>query len=501
MKRYLFLAALSMAAVTSHAQQDLNTAADAVRFSQDNLTGTARFRAMSGAFGALGGDLSSLNINPAGSAVFNYNSASATLTSYNVNNSSRYFGNTVKENDNSLDLNQIGVVFVFNNTKENAVWNKFALAINYEKTNNFDNNLFTAGTGAGSNMQRYFGRYLQNRLPGEGPVSVGRLENNYFENLSFVDQQAYLGYYGFIFNPETPDDASNTAYISNVPGGNIYKENALVSTGYNGKISFNIAGQLKERFYLGMNLNVHFADYLQTTSYYESYPASGTANLRWAEFNNERYTYGGGFSLNIGGIAKITEALRAGLAYESPTWFRLQDEIKQNLISNVEGDIIRTDPGVIMVMDDYTIQTPAKYTGSLAYVFGRGGLISVDYAMKDHSSTKFRGNRYNALNDELGSTLDWAGELRIGAEYRIKNVSLRGGYRYEQSPYKNGRTISDLNGFSGGLGFAFNNSRLDLAYSWYQRYMDAPLLTSGLSDASRVNNINNNISLSYTIDL
>ena len=43
---------------------------DAVRYAQDNLNGTARFRAMGGAFGALGGDLSSINVNPAGSAIF-----------------------------------------------------------------------------------------------------------------------------------------------------------------------------------------------------------------------------------------------------------------------------------------------------------------------------------------------------------------------------------------------------------------------------------------------
>jgi hypothetical protein len=66
MKQYLYIAAFSLAALTTYAQQDLNTAQDAVRMSQDNLTGTARFRAMSGAFGALGGDLSAININPAG---------------------------------------------------------------------------------------------------------------------------------------------------------------------------------------------------------------------------------------------------------------------------------------------------------------------------------------------------------------------------------------------------------------------------------------------------
>ena len=36
----------------------------------DNTVGSARFQSMGGAFGALGGDLSAININPAGSAVF-----------------------------------------------------------------------------------------------------------------------------------------------------------------------------------------------------------------------------------------------------------------------------------------------------------------------------------------------------------------------------------------------------------------------------------------------
>ena len=43
---------------------------DALRYGQENLTGTARFRAMGGAFGAVGGDLSAINSNPAGSSIF-----------------------------------------------------------------------------------------------------------------------------------------------------------------------------------------------------------------------------------------------------------------------------------------------------------------------------------------------------------------------------------------------------------------------------------------------
>jgi long-subunit fatty acid transport protein len=108
-----------------------------------------------------------------------------------------------------------------------------------------------------------------------------------------------------------------------------------------------------------------------------------------------------------------------------------------------------------MILDDYSLKTPGKYTGSLAYVFGKNGLISIDYSLKDYANAKFSNNRYNAINNELNSTLNMVSELRIGAEYRIKSVSIRGGYRYEQSPYKNKKTISDLNGLTGGLGFSF----------------------------------------------
>jgi hypothetical protein len=49
---------------------------------QDNLNGTARFRAM-GCIGALGGDLSSLNVNPAGSAI-NNNEVTITLSNNDI---------------------------------------------------------------------------------------------------------------------------------------------------------------------------------------------------------------------------------------------------------------------------------------------------------------------------------------------------------------------------------------------------------------------------------
>ena len=65
----------------------------------------------------------------------------------------------------------------------------------------------------------------------------------------------------------------------------------------------------------------------------------------------------------------------------------------------------------------------------------------------------------------MGNMLTTASEVRLGTEYKIKKVSLRAGYRWEQSPYKDGKTIGDLTGYSGGLGFNFGTTKLDLAYA------------------------------------
>ena len=73
MKRFYFLI-ITVISIANIQSQNLT---DALRYSVENLNGTARFNAMSGAFGALGGDISSLVINPAGTTVFINSAGSA----------------------------------------------------------------------------------------------------------------------------------------------------------------------------------------------------------------------------------------------------------------------------------------------------------------------------------------------------------------------------------------------------------------------------------------
>ncbi len=477
------------------------TISDALRYSVENLNGTARFRAMGGAFGAIGGDMSSMNINPAGSAIFNYNQATISLSSFNKSSNASYFGTNSKTNDNTLDINQLGAVFVFNDNNAKSGWKKFALGLNYENANVFDDFIVSEGVNPYNSMDSYFLRFANSR--------PGNIAGNYYEDLDFIDQQALLGYDSYLIEY----DAVGDSYYSNVPtGGNYYHKNTIESKGYNGKFTMNFSGAYEDKLYVGMNMNFHFTDYIRTSSLYESnlnpfYPTGFSIDT--ARFNNEVYTYGSGFSMNLGAIYKATENVRIGLAYETPTWYKLNDELTQTIATNYYDastttmDQAYVVPNVVNVYPTYKIQTPSKLTGSATVLFGKKGLLSVDYISKNYAKTQFKPNNeiiYSTINTQIKNELQDNYELRVGGEYKIKQWSVRSGYRFEQSPYKVDLAFGDLFSYSGGLGYNFGNSKLDISYTNEHRARTEALLTSGLNDPARIKNYNNNVTLTYVVN-
>lgn len=496
MKKSITLLLIGLAFTTANAQQ----VSDALQYAQDDINGTARYRAMSGAFGALGGDLSSLNVNPAGSAVFTNNFASVTLLNNNKKNESNYFGTSTNAKDSSFDMNQLGSVWIFNNTNMDSKWNKLSLGMNYEKTNNYDNSVYSQGYNPTNSIADYFTSYANG-------ISESTLTGNPYESLTYNEQQAYLGYNGYFINPE-----ANNQYSSAVnPNGNYYQENSIESRGYNGKISFNIGAEYDQRFYFGANLNAHFLNYETSSRFYEDYldsPGNNTSQgVQASRFTNQLYTYGSGFSMQLGAIAKVTNEFRVGLAYESPTWYSLNDELLQTLNVNCPDcipnkDSFQASPNIVFVYPTYRLQTPSKYTGSLAYVFGSAGLISVDYSLRDYSNSKFRpANEFPTVNKNINNTLDVSNEIRVGAEYRIKQWSLRGGYRFEESPYKDDSIVGNLNSFSTGFGYSFGDIKLDMAYTYAKRENNQALFSQGLTDAANIKAIQNNVTLTLGFEL
>lgn len=505
----LFIGILSMPIINA---QDIN---DALRYNDGEIQGTARFRALSGAFGALGGDLSAISSNPAGSAVFTNSYASFSISSFNKDNETSFFNTKNTTSNSDFSLQQAGGVFVFKSNNESSNWKKIAFSIAYDNTKNYDDKWFSSGTNGtaqdnGNSIASYFLNNAQglrldqiSALPGETTSEAyAEIGSAY----GYANQQAYLGYDSFILEPETDAD-DNTIYSSNIAAGTFDQEFNYSATGYNGKISFNLGAQYSDNLYLGINLNSHFLNYERSTFLFEENDNDGSS-VTQVGFENNIVTTGSGFSFQLGSIFKISNELRLGVTYNSPTWLTIEEETTQYLetIRNDAGTNLLqiVDPQIVNIFPEYKLQTPARITTSLAYIFGKQGLISFDYSRKDYSKTKFKPTSdgyFATQNTIINNDLVAAATYRVGGEYKIKQLSLRGGYRFEESPYKNGTTVGDLTGYSLGLGYNFGNTKLDLTFDQSKRTSDYQLFNTGLTDSAAIDSNNSNITLSLGFQL
>lgn len=511
MKKFIYTLPLLFIAVCSHAQ-NIN---DALRYSITDMNGTSRFKSLSGAMGALGGDFSALTVNPAGSSIFANNQIGGTLCVNDVTNNSDYFGTKNTAGRTQFDLNQIGGVLVFNNQDTKSQWKKFAFSINYENQQNFRNNVYASGTNpylTNSSIVDYF-LYYANGIP----LSTVNGNDYSFGNMYYDEQQAYFGYQTYAINPVTADP-TQTSYNGNVYAGAFSHNYKRISTGYNGKVVFNFSTEYANKLYLGMNINVHFSDFRQTTYFYESNNNNLTDGLQNIHFNNELYTLGKGYSMNFGAIYKPIKNVRLGLAYETPTWYKFRDSFSQwassyHIESGV-GTSTTVDPNAVMNYQPYRLNSAGKINASFAYIFGKYGFISIDYTNKNYQNLKFKVPHsnsnlisdydYSPQNNYMKNVLTNASEVRIGAEGKVKKLSIRGGFRYEQSPYKsfNGeKEIGDLKGFSTGLGYNFGATKIDVAYSHSQRNYNQRFFDVGMTDPALIKQKVNNFTLTVLFEL
>jgi len=474
---------------------------DVLRYSTENVQGTARLQAMGGAFGALGGDLSSLNINPAGSAVFNYSQFTISGSNYNVGNDALFGSNTRNTKLNSLELNQVGGVFVFKSS--DSPWKKIALAFNYDMVQNFDNE-FVASGNTSLGIANYFLNFAQGQTLNNLRVQQNEFITDAYLNigadLGFGAQQAFLGFQAGLIEP-TEDVEDNTSYFSNAAYNNVNQHYVQNVTGQNNKFTLNLAGQYQENLYLGASLNFYSVVYDKLTQLNED-GYNPDSPVQFTTFDNFLHTEGYGFSFGLGGIAKLNDNIRVGGSYQSPIWYKLTDDTAQRINSTLaEPDINEIDFGVVNLFEPYRIKTPSKLTGSLAVVFGKDGLLSFDYGYQDMSQAELRPTTepsFTSENEFIANKLGPVNTFRLGGELRIDEVSLRAGYKYEESPYKNGTVVGDLTGYSGGIGYNFGGSRLDLAFSRSEQDINTLLFESGINSSTMINRINTHVTLGYT---
>ena len=103
MNKYFLLSALISVASSTYAQDSY----DAQNFANSDLNGTSRFVAMGGALGALGGDVSVMSTNPAGTGMYRNSDAALSF-------SGLFTGDGAMGHDGArMSFDQAGVIIAF----------------------------------------------------------------------------------------------------------------------------------------------------------------------------------------------------------------------------------------------------------------------------------------------------------------------------------------------------------------------------------------------------
>jgi hypothetical protein len=440
------IALLSVFSFVSVAQTDV----DALRYSSGSVAGTSRFAAMSGAFGALGGDFSSLSYNPAGIAVYRSSEFTFTPSIYTSSSNSYFLGNSFDERKYNFNIGNMGLIYTrkLTSNETSPGWKSWNFGIGYNRLTNYHTRNFYEGQNVGNSLLDHFAQ----QATGTNPTDL----DPFFEALA---------YNTYLINP----DASNH-YTSVVPSGNVIQRRSMESRGAIGETVFTFGGNFSNKVFLGGTMGIKSLRYIESSTYEELDPDTQIYDFTSFKFQQDYSTRGAGIDLKFGIIYRANDIVRLGVAIHTPTWYSLHDETNNRMSSKFETGSVTSYSDEADGVYDYDFTSPFKALGSIAFVFGKYGLLSADYQFSDYGEARFNesSSSFADVNNYIRRKYAEVHTVRIGTEWLLENMSFRGGFSLATSPlkeiYKAGSSDFSKKTFSGGIGFRENDLFFDLGY-------------------------------------
>ena len=486
MKKIILATAGLVASASAYSQ----SAVDAYRLSQPDMKGTARYMSMGGAFGALGGDLSTLSHNPAGIGVYRNSEVGFTLDLDLQHAEATQMGMKYSLNQTKFLLNNMGFVWTLR-LPSSSIPN-LNVGFTYNKDVSF-NRRYRGGISLNNSLSNYIaavttqGGYTESQLGEDKNNDPYNPTNGYG-----APWLSILGYDGYLIcNQPLPGQPNTPNYIgqwgSNTSGMGYFdvQESGAVDA-YNIALGGNIANVV----YWGMDFSITHMNYSLTPLWSENLQNARVGDndgfisempAQWT-LNNYYNCSGTGFNYKLGFIVKPIQEFRLGFAFETPTWYNLGEAFRANIDYRYDG----MDPGSVETNGGYTgtndvnFRTPWKINASAAAVLFNSLILSAEYEWTQYKKMKYSapspwGNDYwydygwgydypwdywwantppnydpyqpnqpgqsldqyfytnNSINEYYCNT----NTFRFGAEYRVTpQFSVRAGYSFVSSPVK-----------------------------------------------------------------
>ena len=445
---------------------------DALKFAQSDISGSARYMGMAGAFGALGGDISSLTQNPAGIGVYRSSEMVATFGFENMANEVSASGGDARSSDFRFMFNNIGAIGTLNTGKTSGLLN-FNFGFAYNRLKNF-NRSYQAKF---NNLETSLTNYIADKTNGISVWDLTLTDN--YDPYDYLSWLPVLAYESSLISPY-PDSDADYFGLFNGPNTIGYYNGSPTSSGSAGlwvtekgridEYTLNLGGNISDRIYFGLGVGILDINYTQRTDYMENITnpeylgpgevqPNGSFNLR-----NYLHTRGTGVNLKLGLMARLTNYWRVGLAFHTPTVYTMRDEYAASVRNTAIWEpadpadeqstwvpIERSTPDNHIYYTDYRYSSAWKLMASTAFILGKKGLVSFDYEytaynrmrLSDADGVALYGDYDSNVDDFIRTDFKGGHTLRLGGEYRpTTQFTLRAGYAAQLSPVT--KTVFDM---------------------------------------------------------
>ena len=481
MKKSVFTVILMSLVSFSYAQDFID---NALLFSRQRPSGSARIQALGGTQVSLGGDYSSALSNPAGLGMYNRSeftfSPGLTLNNF----SSDYLGENTDASKSMFNIPGISLVYHHETGKEKGFLGG-SFGISMTRTNDLNRKFRYRGTNSENSMVDYFiddaygidpesMLWRQNQDPGDNFTTLTALAYNNYLMEDFIDNTGEYAYRS-VLSP-LPAEPGFPAEIRTVD-----QEELSESKGAQYQWSISYGANFGDKFFIGAGIGITSIKYKVSQYFTES-------NFRYSEDPNyvpidnfmttENYDIrGSGVNFTIGAVARPVDFLQVGASLVTPTYYNITDTYTARIQSvwNYYDDPDnpsfpeRRDVSEhfedIPVISEYDLSTPLRVTTGATFI-SKFGFISGEVEFVNYSKAKYNSDiadDFDAENDGVKAVYQPVVNYRLGAEYRYQIFRVRGGYNYMADPYRQtGGIDRSIQSFSGGLGVRTKTFFVDL---------------------------------------
>jgi hypothetical protein len=330
-------------------------------------------------------------------------------------------------------------------------------------TNNLNQNVIVSGINNSSSITDYWAGisngYYKYELGDEVPVAAIAFDAWLIDTLSGSNTE-----YGTVYSDY--GDNPPSIYGQDVSRRSVYD-------GYLGEHAISFGGNYSNKLFFGATFGINTLRYSSYFEHIESTDVNLTSDFKSLDYIDYFEDRGTGFTFKFGLIAKPVEMLRIGVAFHTPTYYKIDEYFYEDISSKfTDGDDYHyhNDP----LRFNYALNTPFRFLTGVGVQIQKYGLISADYEFVDYSSAYFfqtgDGYNYSDKNNDIRDAYKSTSNFRIGGEFRMNKFYFRSGYGYYGKAFKpaEDNTNLDYRTISGGIGFREKSVSVDFGYVNYK---------------------------------